>query len=391
MRKLASIQKVWKLSSIEGADRIELAHILGWQCVVNKGKFKEGDLCVYFEIDSFLPVRPEFEFLRPSSYKSSPILGEGFRLRTMKFCGEISQGLAMSLEEVGILFKDNGDNRQDIRDYVFRNPDGTEIEMIENVKNAAFYQAIALEGMDVSNLLGVIEWEIPERAASDGTIIGEAKKYIPVTEETRIQSAAGLLESFSGLKYYITTKLDGTSNSVCVDSEGVFRVFGHNYEYKDDGNSRFYSWVKEHKIEDLVRGYMKKKHLTAMTVQGEFCGEGIQKNRLKLSSPNWYFFTVVEDGNRAGLEEMTRFADFCRDQGADLEMVPVEETGEDLPAEYRTEEALLERAAEDRTGIYKGGQPEGIVIRPVVPVYSGIVGGDLSMKVVNNKYLLKNG
>ena len=55
-RKLASIQKIISIEPIEGADRIELAHVLGWQCVVNKGQFKPEDMAVYFEIDSFLPI-----------------------------------------------------------------------------------------------------------------------------------------------------------------------------------------------------------------------------------------------------------------------------------------------------------------------------------------------
>ena len=38
-RKIASIQRVWKIEPIDGADRIELAHVLGWQGVVNKGQF----------------------------------------------------------------------------------------------------------------------------------------------------------------------------------------------------------------------------------------------------------------------------------------------------------------------------------------------------------------
>lgn len=38
MRKLASIQKVTEISPIKDANRIELAHVLGWQCVVNKGQ-----------------------------------------------------------------------------------------------------------------------------------------------------------------------------------------------------------------------------------------------------------------------------------------------------------------------------------------------------------------
>ena len=38
MRKLASIQRIYEDEAIEGADKIELAHVLGWQCVVNKGQ-----------------------------------------------------------------------------------------------------------------------------------------------------------------------------------------------------------------------------------------------------------------------------------------------------------------------------------------------------------------
>ena len=97
MRKLASIQRIWKIEPIEGADKIELAFVLGWQCVVNKGQFKPMDLAVYFEIDSFLPIRDEFEFLRISSYRKNDILGEGFRLKTMRFRGQISQGLLLPL------------------------------------------------------------------------------------------------------------------------------------------------------------------------------------------------------------------------------------------------------------------------------------------------------
>jgi hypothetical protein len=68
-------------------------------------------------------------------------------------------------------------------------------------------------------------------------------------------------------------------------------------------------------------------------------------------------------------------------------MVPVEEIGTDLPSKYPTVEALLERA----DGEYpKGGKKEGIVIRPTEPVFSERISAALSMKVVSNKYLLKN-
>ena len=70
-----------------------------------------------------------------------------------------------------------------------------------------------------------------------------------------------------------------------------------------------------------------------------------------------------------------------------LSTVPIEEVGNGLPSKYPTVEALLERA----DGEYpKGGKKEGIVIRPVEPVYCERISASLSMKVVSNKYLIKN-
>lgn len=64
MRKLASIQTITSLEPIPNADRIELARVLGWKCVVKKGGFKVGDKCVYIEIDSIPPSDiPAFDFL----------------------------------------------------------------------------------------------------------------------------------------------------------------------------------------------------------------------------------------------------------------------------------------------------------------------------------------
>ena len=63
-RRLAHIEYIHHVTPIEGADKIELAHILGWQCAVNKGQFNVGDLGVYFEIDSFLPIDERYDFLK---------------------------------------------------------------------------------------------------------------------------------------------------------------------------------------------------------------------------------------------------------------------------------------------------------------------------------------
>ena len=105
MRKLASIKEVSDLIPIEGRDRIELAIIDGWQVIVKKGEFSCGDKCVYIEIDSVLPEKPEFEFLR----------SKGFRIRTMKMAGVISQGICFPLS---ILPEGEYGLEQDVSDII---------------------------------------------------------------------------------------------------------------------------------------------------------------------------------------------------------------------------------------------------------------------------------
>ena len=345
MRKLASIQRIWKIEPIEGADRIVLAHVLGWQCVINKGQFQEKDLAVYFEVDSFLPITPEFEFLRASSYRKTNIMGEGFRLRTMKFRGQISQGLLLPLGAFPVI------------------PEDAEI------------------GMDVTDILGIKKWEIEEKITTGGTMIGTLPYDIPHTDETRIQAEPGLIQAFAGLEYYISTKMDGSSHSVGIDEKG-FHVTGHNYEYKDDGNSPFYEYVKKNDLQAKMESFVKENNLSTFTIQGELCAPGIQKNRLKLTKPAWYVFTVRENGKRVSLKRLLEICDQMQ-----IESVPIEEIGMDLPTKYPTVQALLTRA----DGNYpKGGKKEGIVIRPTEEVYCSLIKDSLSMKVVNNKYLLKN-
>ena len=345
MRKLASIQKIIRIEPIEGADRIELAHVLGWQCVVNKDQFKPGDNAVYFEIDSFLPIREEFEFLRNSSYKKTDLMGEGFKLKTQKFRGQISQGLLLPITQFP--------------------------EIPANIELDA----------DVTEILHIRKWEIEEKVTTGGTVIGNLPYSIPHTDETRVQAKPELIQEFNGLEYYISTKMDGSSHSIGVDENG-FHVTGHNYEYKNDGASTFYNLINERGYKEKIEEFAKKRSLNTLTIQGELCAPGIQRNRLKLLKPEWYVFTIYENGRRIGLKRMQ---EICNELG--LTVVPIEEIDTNLPSKYPTVEALLERA----DGEYpNGGKKEGIVIRPTEPVFSPLVSASLSMKVVNNKYLLKN-
>ena len=153
MRKLASVQTIWDVQPIEGADRIEVVSVLGWKCVAKKGEFKKYDLCVYFEVDAFLPVKPEFEFLRDGCYRSNDLNGEGFLMKTRNFRGQVSQGLVLPLSIL----------------------DG-----IEPLDGRAWKT-----GDIVSEQLGVKKWEVAEIATGSGRVIGDFPHGIPKTDEIR--------------------------------------------------------------------------------------------------------------------------------------------------------------------------------------------------------------
>lgn len=95
MRKLASIQIIKDIQPIPNKDRIGLATMegLGWHVIINKEDIKVGDKVVYFEIDSVLPKIPYFSFLEK----------RGYRIRSLKLAGCLSQGLCIPLKDINII------------------------------------------------------------------------------------------------------------------------------------------------------------------------------------------------------------------------------------------------------------------------------------------------
>ena len=90
-----------------------------------------------------------------------------------------------------------------------------------------------------------------ERASSNGTIVAGLPDGVSKTEEARAQSAPEAIDEMSGLPYYITTKLDGTSVTM-FRIDGRFGVCGHNFEYADDGKCSFWVWAHENGLEQRL-------------------------------------------------------------------------------------------------------------------------------------------
>lgn len=165
-RKLASIRKISEVLSIEGADNIELVKVDGWNCVTKKDEFQVGDLCIYFEIDSFLPILPELEFLRKSSYKK--MCGkEGFRLKTIRLRGQLSQGLVLKF--------DSFFNNEEYKEFIFINF----VLLAKDSKilgeNLSFNTRInfILEniiGLDCTEILGIEKYDPPIPSQLSGIV-----------------------------------------------------------------------------------------------------------------------------------------------------------------------------------------------------------------------------
>jgi RNA ligase (TIGR02306 family) len=331
MRALATVQRVKAVTAIPDSDFLEAAQILGWQCVVKKGEFHEGELGVYFEVDSFLPVEERYEFLRASSYRENANNGIGFRIRTIKLRGEISQGLFLPIA----VFPELAD---------------------------------AKEGDDVTEKLRVKKWYVPEVAGKGGASLGGRPYGIPTSDEIRIQSAPELLHALHGKPYYITTKMDGTSNIVYF-LEGKIGCCSRNLEIKDEQDAIYWAAVYKYNLKEKLSALGRNIILT-----GELCGPGIQKNRLRLEGLDWFVFDVMDGDTRKyyPYDEAVKTV-----EGLGLKFVPLEERGESF---NYTQAELLEKAR----GKYPSGlDKEGIVVRWTEQPKT------ISFKVLNNDALLK--
>src|ERR1700760_222447 len=88
---IVEISKIEKIFPHPNAERLELAHVKGWQCVVPKGRYGAGDLVTYVPPDCVLPEALS-DRLGITKY-----LSKG-RVRCARLRGEPSFGVIIDLE-----------------------------------------------------------------------------------------------------------------------------------------------------------------------------------------------------------------------------------------------------------------------------------------------------
>ena len=334
-RKLATIRIINDIRPIEGADMIELATVGGWNVVVAKNVgHKVGDHVVYCEIDSFLPIREEFEFLRKSSYKK---MGdqEGFRLKTIKLRGQVSQGLILPMSVFGE------------------------------------FGWTAYEGLDVTDRLGIVKYEPPIPAELSGKVKGGFPSFLHKTDEERVQNLVKEYNEYkftSAHQFYMTEKLDGSSATFYMN-EGEFGVCSRNLELLETEGNTFWKVARELDLEN------KLKDKGNICLQGELIGEGIQGNPYKIKGQTVHFFNGfdIDKRQRLNINEFLILLDEL-----ELTSVPILDVAMSLP---ETVTGMLE-LAEGKSRLNDKTEREGVVVRSL--------DNTISFKAISNKFLLKN-
>ena len=337
-RKLATVRIITDIKPIEGADMIELATVGGWNVVVAKNVgHKVNDKVVYCEIDSFLPIREEFEFLRKSSYKK---MGdqEGFRLKTIRLRGQVSQGLILPIGVLPI----------------------TEFATAHNLP----------EGMDVTEMLGIVKYEPPIPAELAGKVKGQFPSFLRKTDEERVQNLVKEYEEYriqSKHQFYITEKLDGSSATFYLNN-GEFGVCSRNLELLETEGNTFWKVAREMDLENKLRQYGRN-----LSLQGELIGEGIQGNPYKIKGHTVKFFNVfdIDKQQRVAINEFLTIMDELN-----LDFVPYLEVPAMLP---NTVEGML-KYAEGKSRLNDKTEREGVVVRSM--------DNTISFKAISNNFLL---
>lgn len=300
-RALAYIQHVTNIRPIDGADNIEQCNVLGWNLICKKGEFHEGDPCVYIEIDSKVPEREEFEFLR----------AKGFKVKTMKLgkfnC--ISQGLAMpqsAFKELAGLSE--GTDVTDILGikYSVREDNARKSNGDPNAK----YKSMAARHQKIFKQKWA-RWMMRRSWGRKVMFFFFGKKkdnprgfpsFVSKTDEERVENQPWRISD--GKTYIATEKLDGTSCTYALERKGrnkfEFYVCSRNVRQQDEKQKCYHDhniyWdlafkynIEQH-LKDILNQFPKLKWVC---IQGEGVGS-VQGNPLKLKEDDLYVFNFKD-------------------------------------------------------------------------------------------------
>lgn len=362
MRKLATIRKIDKLEPIDGADKIELAKVDGWQLVTAKANgFKEGDLIVYVEIDSLLPSNnPNFSFMESRKFK----------VKTVKIKNTVSMGIIFPLSILEY-------NNVDISKLSF----GDDVTDIIGIKK--FETDDDLE--DNTNECYVIDKKNSKQ------VYGRAgfPSFIKKTDEERYQNHKKEIQKLidDDTSFEITEKLDGTSASygmkrikkkflgITYKTTFQFYVCSRNLRISENDTTSKYNVInRKYRIKEYMEKTIKELKLDSFVIQGEIVGQGIQKDKYRIGKDSkFYMFNMEMNGERLSLMHRTVIKDTFIPSLSNVPVISGSHIFESIDE--------IAKMSERKSLICPSTIAEGIVIRTK---------DGHSYKAINPNFLLKN-
>jgi len=204
--------------------------------------------------------------------------------------------------------------------------------------------------------------------------------FLPKTDETRVQVLEPVLERHRGKTFYVTEKLDGTSFTAFLRQE-QFGICSRNLWMDETDESNVLVRVaRGMKLEEKLRQARDRLGFD-LAVQAEVIGPGIQKNKYALPAATLRVFNVLNvDAFR--LLDHGAMLEVLGDLG--LESVPQLGT---VVLNHTVDELVV--FSEGMSVLNPRVQREGVVLRPLVEEHDEDIGGRLSFKAINPKFLLK--
>ena len=376
------------------ADSIEKIHVLGWTLVANKGEFKPGDKCVFFEIDSKVP---EKKFLDEDGTDVFDFLEKkGYCVKTYKLnkFGVWSQGLALPLSRLGLSndLEVNTDLTETlgityaIKEDNFRKSDPRKQAIASyKAKHKKFFNNRFVKWLMKFRFFRWL-FLLPMKKGKGDMKKAFPSEFVSKTDEERVQNMPWILEDKRPL--VATEKIDGTSTTWLMVRKGrnkfEFYVCSRNVRmYKPDqecwnGSDNIY-WENaiKYDIENQFKKYLKANpDLEWVCIQGESYGEGWQGNPLKMKGHHFTAFNFKDSKNgRWRTEEGKALLESWE---TPIPWVPILDTNFILPD---TVEELL-TIATNKSMVNPDVLREGIVFRGK--------DGQLSFKAVSPEYLAKH-
>lgn len=330
--KLASIETIKDILPHPNADKLEIAQVLGWQCIVKKGEFKPKDKVVFVVIDTILPSdAPWAEFLKDIKNPDKPI-----RLKTIKLRGQYSQGLVLPL----------------------------------SVLSPAVQSWHV--GADVGGELGIKKYEKEVPARLSGIALGAFPAYIcSQTDEDNGLSNPDIVEEVLKNEWItVTQKLDGSSGTIIIQDRTITHVCSRRLSLKETEENAFWKVARKLNLEKLDLG--------RYVIAGEVMGCGIQGNQLKLVEPELFVFQIKYNNSFYNYLDMVNE---CRNN-LSCKHVPHVENFSTVAQKIDTD--MLQAIADKQT-LPCGSPAEGIVIRPLDYRSAGN-GRPLGFKIINRNY-----